>query len=84
MVYLTPINLTLKNWIWDVLEIDWTDIYILQDNKEINLPVTIVVPIYYKLRLRQLFWYSQKDTFHLYMMLKQRKSWFHLESTEHK
>ena len=55
-------NLTLKrNWIWDVLEIDWTDVYALQDNKEINLPVTIVVPIYYKLKLRQLFRNSRKD-----------------------
>ena len=76
-------NLTLKkNWIWDVLEIDWTDIYILQDNKEINLHVTIVVPIYYKLKLRQLFQNSRKDSFHLYVMLKQRNSWFNLESTE--
>ena len=65
-------NLTLKkNWIWDVLEIDWTDIYILQDNKEINLPVTIVVSIYYKLKLRQLFMNSGKDSFHLCVMLKQ-------------
>ena len=31
-------NLTLKkNWIWDVLEIDWTDMYVLQNDKEINL-----------------------------------------------
>ena len=33
-------NLTLKkNWIWDVLEKDWTDVYVLQNNKEKNLPV---------------------------------------------
>ena len=73
-----------KNWIWDVLEIDWTDVYVLQNNKEINLSVTIVVPIYYKLKLRQLFKNSRKDSFCLYVMLKQRKSWFNLESTEHK
>ena len=76
-------NLTLKkNWIWDVLEIDWTDMYVLQDNNEINLPVTVVVPIYYKLKLRQLLWNSRRDSFQLYIMLKQRKSWFNLESTE--
>ena len=40
-------NLTLKkNWIWDVLEIDWTDVYVIQNDKEINLPVTVVVPMY--------------------------------------
>ena len=52
---LTKENLTLKkNWIWDVLEIDWTYVYVLQDHKEINLPVTVVVPTYYKLKCRQL------------------------------
>ena len=41
---LTKGNLILKkNWIWDVLEIDWTDVYVLQDH--INLPVTVVIPI---------------------------------------
>ena len=80
---LTKENLTLKkNWIWDVLEIDWTDVYVLHDHKEINLPITIVVPIYYKLKLRQLLGNSRRDPLHLYIMLKQRKSWFHLESTE--
>ena len=32
---LTKENLVLKkNWIWDFLEIDWTDVYLLQDHKE--------------------------------------------------
>ena len=76
-------NLTLKkNFIWDVLEIDWTDMYVLQDNKEIKLPVTVMVPIYYKFRLRQLLRNSRRDSLHLYIMLKQRKSWFNLENTE--
>ena len=76
-------NLTLKkNWIWDVLEIDQTDVYVLQDNKEINLPVTLVVPIYYKFKLRQLLRNSRRVSLHLYIVLKQRKSWFNLESTE--
>ena len=43
---LTKENLVLKkNWTWDVLEIYWTDVYLLQDHKEINLPVTVVIPI---------------------------------------
>ena len=77
-------NLTLKkNWIWDVKEIDWADVYVLQDNKEMSLPITVVIPIYYKLKLRQLLKNSRKDSLHLYVMLKQRKSCFNLESTEH-
>ena len=77
-------NLTLKkNWIWDVLEIDWTDVYILHNDKEINLPVTVVVPINYKFKLRQLLRNLRRDPLHLYIMLKQRKTWFNLENTEH-
>ena len=60
---LTKENLVLKtNWIWDVLEIDWTDVYLLQDHKEINFPVPVVIPIYYKFKLRQLLRNSRKDT----------------------
>ena len=80
---LTKENLVLKkSWIWDVLEIDWTDVYVLQDHKEINLPVTVVIPISYKFKLRQLLRNSRRDPLHLYIMLKQRKAWFNLESTE--
>ena len=52
-----------KNWIWDVLEIDWTDVYLLQDHKEINLPVTVAIPLYYRYKLRQLLKHSRKDPF---------------------
>ena len=86
MVYyiLTKENLILrKKWIWDVLEIDWTDVYLLQDHKEINFPVTVAIPLYYKDKLRQLLKNSRKDTLNLYIMLKQRMSWLNLESTEH-
>ena len=76
-------KLTLKkNWIWYVLEIDWADMYVTQNDKEINLPVTVIVPIYYKIKLRQLLRNSRRDSLNLYIMLKQRKSWFHLENTE--
>ena len=80
---LTKENLVLKkNWIWDVLEIDWTDMYLLQDHKEINLPVTVVIPMYYKYKLKQLLRKSRTNSLHLYLMLKQRKSRLNLESTE--
>ena len=76
-------NLVLnKNWIWDVLEIDWTYVHLLQDHKEMNLPVTVVIPTYYKYKLRQLLRKSRKDPLHLYIMLKQRTSWLNLESSE--
>ena len=50
---LTKENLVLKkNLIWDDFEIDWTDVYLLWGHKEINLLVTVVIPIYYKYKLR--------------------------------
>ena len=76
-------NVTLKkNWIWDVLEIDWTDVHVSLNDKEINLPMSVVIPISYKINVRQLFRKGGKDSLHLYIMLKQRKSWFNLENTE--
>ena len=69
---LTKENLILrKKWMWVVLEIDWTDMYLLQDHKEINLPVTVTIPLYYKYKLRQLLRTSRKDPLHLYIMLKE-------------
>ena len=64
------------------LEIDWTDVYILQDYKEINLPVTVVIPIYYNLNADNYLGTQEDISLYLYIMLKQRKSWFNLESTE--
>ena len=75
-------NVTLKkNWIWDVLEVNWNDVQVTLNEREINLPMSIVIPIEYKLKVRKLF--GKKDSLHLYAMLKQRKSWFHLENSEH-
>ena len=69
-----------KNWIWDVLEVNWNDVHITLNKREINLPMSPVMPILYKLKVGKLF--RKRDLLHLYVMLKQRKSWFNLENTE--
>ena len=74
---LENINLR-KNWIWDVLEIDWSDVHVTLNGTEINLPISIVIPLVDKLRVR---WHFKKNPLHLYIKLKQRKSWFNLENT---
>ena len=33
-----------RNWIWDVLEIDWKDISMTLNGNEINLPSSVVIP----------------------------------------
>ena len=71
-------NVTLrKNWIWDVLEIDWSDVHVTLNEKEINLPISLIIPLVYKLKIRWLF--KKKNALHLYIMLKQRKSYFILD-----
>ena len=42
---LNPENVKLKkSWIWDVLEIDWSDISITLNDNEINLPRSVIIP----------------------------------------
>ena len=49
-------NFTLqKNWIWDVLEINWDSTHVTLNDREINLPVTLTIPFVYKLKVRKLF-----------------------------
>ena len=48
-------NVTLKkNWIWDVLEINWNNVHIALNDREINLPMSVVLPLEYKLKVRKL------------------------------
>ena len=73
---LNPENVKLKkNWIWDVLEIDWSDISITLNNNEINLPRSVIIPFTERYRARRL---HRKHPLLFYIMLKQGKTWFSL------
>ena len=75
---LSPDDVVLKkNWIWDVLETKWGNTCIILNSKEIHLPTTLLVPLIHKLKVRKLF--AKRDLMHVYIMLKQRKSWYNLE-----
>ena len=72
-------NVTLKkNWIWDVLEIKWEDIHIVLNDKEVHLPIMLIIPFIRKLKVTKLF--GKRSLMHVYIMLKQRKSLYNLES----
>ena len=77
-----PISLIPPSKLETILQQVKATLAAFQDHKEINLPVTVVIPIYYQFKLRQLLRHSRKDPLYLYIMLKQRKSQFNLESTE--
>ena len=67
-----------KYWICDVLQIRWDDIYIVLNDKEVHLPTTLIIPFIHKLKVRKLF--GKRDLLHVYIIIKQRKSWYSLES----
>ena len=72
-------NFTLKkNWIWDVLEINWDNTCVTLNDREINLPGTLTIPLVYKLKVRKLF--MERNPMHVYIMLKHSKSWYNLEN----
>ena len=64
-----------KNWIWDVLEIDWSDISITLNDNEIDLPSSVIIPFKERYRARRLL---RKHPLLFYVMLKQGKTWFSL------
>ena len=64
-----------KNWIWDVLEIDWSDVTITLNDNEIGLPSSVIIPFRERYRARTLL---RKHPLVFYVMLKQGKTWFGL------
>ena len=69
-----------KNWIWDVLEVKWGNTHITLNDKEIHLPTTLLVPFIHKIKISKLF--HKISLMHVYIMLKQRQSWYTLEGEQ--
>ena len=73
---LNPENVKLKNnWIWDVLETDWSNVSITLNDNEIDLPSSVIIPFKEIYRARGLL---RKHLLLFYIMLKQGKTWFSL------
>ena len=64
-----------KNWIWDVLEIDWANISITLNNKEIDFTSSVIIPFKERYRARRLL---RKHLLLFYIMFQQGKTWFSL------
>ena len=64
-----------KNWIWDVLEIDWSNTSITLNDNEIDLPSLVIIPFKERYRARRLL---RKHLLLSYVMLKQGETWFSL------
>ena len=75
-VRLNPENVKLKkNWIWDVLELDWSNVSITLNDNEIDLPSSVIIPFKERYRARRLL---RKHPLLFYVMLKKGKTWFSL------
>ena len=57
-----------KKWIWDVLEIDWSDVSTMLNNNEIDLPSSVIIPFKERYRARRLL---RKHLLLFYVMFKQ-------------
>ena len=69
---LIPENIKFKkNWIWDVLEIDWTEVSMTLNGNEINLPSSVILPFRDKFGVKKLL---RKQPLLLHVMLKQGKT----------
>ena len=62
-----------KHYIWDILEIDWSEVKVKFNGKVINLPKSISVRLCDKFKVRQMMEVSQ---YFFHLMLKQGFSWF--------
>ena len=75
---LTPESIKFKkNWIWDVLEVDWKEVKVTLNGNEINLPISVILPFRDKFRAKKLI---GKQLLLLQVMLKQGRTWFTLEN----
>ena len=64
-----------KHYIWDTLEVDWSEVMVTFNGKVINLPKSMTIKLWDKFRVRQMMG-NQPLLFHL--MLKQGFNWFTL------
>ena len=65
---LNPENVKIKkNWIWDVLEIDWSDVSITLNDNKIDLPSSVIISFKERYRVRRLL---RKHPLLFYVMLK--------------
>ena len=77
---LTPDKVKLnKHYIWDILEVDWSEIKVTFNGKVINLPKSITVKLRDKFKVRHMMG-NHPILFHL--MLKQGFNWFTLTLRE--
>ena len=64
-----------KNYIWDMLEIDWKEVTVTLSENNINLPRIVTIKLQDKIKIWQLM---KREHLLFHCMLKQGTIWFTL------
>ena len=68
-----------KNCLWDMIKIDWKEVFVTLSGTIVRMPKTVKIPIRDKHRLRTLM---DKHSLLLHIMLRQGTSWYALDKTD--
>ena len=66
-----------KNYLWDMLEINWNGIKLSFNSNEIDLPKIIMIKVRDKIRVRRMI---NKETQNFHIMIKQGITWYNKET----
>ena len=64
-----------KNYLWDTLEIDWTEVTVTFNSNKIDLPKVVIIKLQDKIKVRRLM---NRELLLFHLMLKQGITWFTL------
>ena len=65
-----------KNYLWDMLDINWDKIKLSLNSNEIELPQIIMIKMQDKIRVKRMI---SKETQNFHIMIKQGITWYNLE-----
>ena len=68
-----------KNCLWDMIKIDWKEVFVTLNGTIVRMPKTVKVPLRDKYRLRTLM---DKHSLLLQVMLRQGTSWYALDKMD--
>ena len=68
-----------KNYICNILEIDWKEVTVTFNDNKVNLPSVITIKLQDKIKVRCLM---KREHFLLHLMLKQGITWFTLATLQ--
>ena len=69
-----------KRYLWDVIRIDWGEVFVTLNGAIIEMPILVNVPLRDKYRLRSVM---RKGSLLLHVMPRQGKSWYALDNVEY-